>query len=65
MGFCRQEYLRELPFPSPGGLPDPGIKPASPALAGRFFVTEPPGKPGKWKEEWQKAEQVAEGRKMQ
>ena len=34
-----------LPFPSPGDLPDPGITPASPALAGGFFTTEPPGKP--------------------
>ena len=34
-----------LPFPSPGLLPDPGIKPTSLALAGRFFTTEPPGKP--------------------
>ena len=32
MGFPRQEYWSELPFPSPGDLPDPGIKPASPAL---------------------------------
>ena len=32
MGFLRQEYWSELPFPSSGGLPDPGIKPASPAL---------------------------------
>ena len=44
MGFPKQEYLRGLPFSSPGDLPDPGIKPASPALAGRFFTTEPPGK---------------------
>ena len=43
-GFSRQEYWSGLPFPSPGGLPDPGIKPASPALAGRFFTAEPPGK---------------------
>ena len=43
MGFPREEYWRGLPFPSPGDLP-PGIKPASPALAGRFFTTEPPGK---------------------
>ena len=28
----------------PGDLPDPGIKPMSPTLAGRFFTTEPPGK---------------------
>ena len=45
MGFLRQEYWNGLPFPSPGDLPDPGIKPASPALAGRFFITEPPEKP--------------------
>ena len=32
-------------FPSPGDLPDPGIKPVSPALAAGFFTTEPPGKP--------------------
>ena len=36
--FSRQEYLSGLPFPSPGDLPYPGIKPASPALAGRFFT---------------------------
>ena len=45
IGFSRQEYLCGLPFPSPGNLPNPGIKPASPALAGGFFTTEPPGKP--------------------
>ena len=47
MGFSRQEYWRRLPFPPPGDLPDPGIEPtspASPALAGEFFTTEPPGK---------------------
>ena len=43
--FPRQEYWSGLPFPSPGDLPDPGIKLISPALAGRFFTTEPPGKP--------------------
>ena len=32
MGFSRQEYWSGLPFPSPGGVPDPGIKPRSPAL---------------------------------
>ena len=40
MGFSRQEYCSGLPFPSPGDLPDPGIKPESPAaptLAGGFF----------------------------
>ena len=48
MGFSRQEYWSGLPFPSPGDFPDPGIKPTSlvyPALTGRFFTTEPPGKP--------------------
>ena len=34
MEFSRQEYWSELPFPSPGDLPDPGIKPTSPALTG-------------------------------
>ena len=45
MGFPRQEYRSGLPFPSPGDLPNPGIKLSSPALAGRFITTEPPGKP--------------------
>ena len=45
MEFSRQEYRSGLPFPSPGDFPNPGIKPASPVLAGRFFTTEPPGKP--------------------
>ena len=45
MGFSRQGYWSELPFPSPGELPDPGIQPESPALAGGFFTTGPPGKP--------------------
>ena len=39
MAFSRQEYCSEVPFPLPGHLPDPGIKPASPALAGGFFIT--------------------------
>ena len=45
MGFLRQEYWSGLPFPSPGDLPNPGIKPLSSALAGGFFAAEPPGKP--------------------
>ena len=40
MGFSWQEYWNRLPFPSPGDLPDPGIEPASPALASRFFTNE-------------------------
>ena len=44
--FPRQEYWTQLPFPSPGDLPSSGIKLTSSALqAGRFFTTEPPGKP--------------------
>ena len=38
MGFSRQEYWNGLPFPPPGNLPDPGIEPTSPALAGRFLI---------------------------
>ena len=48
MGFSRQECWSVLPFPFPGDLPNPGIKPmshVSPTLAGGFFSTEPPGKP--------------------
>ena len=44
MGFSRQEYCHQLPFPSPGDLPNPGIKPASPALQSDSLPTEPPGK---------------------
>ena len=44
MGFSGQEYWSGLPFPSPGALPNAEIKPASPALAGGFFATEPLGK---------------------
>ena len=44
-GFLRQEYWSGLPFPFPGDLPGPGIKPVSPALAGGFFTVEPSGKP--------------------
>ena len=42
MGFSRQEYWSGLPFSPPGNLP------ASPALVGRFFITEPPGRPSTW-----------------
>ena len=45
MGFPRQQYWSQLPFPPPGDLPDPGIEPASPAFAGIFFIVEPLGKP--------------------
>ena len=39
MGFSRQEYWGGLPFPSPGDLLRPEMKPTPPALAGRFFTT--------------------------
>ena len=42
-GFSRQDYWSGLPFPSPGHIPKPGIEPMFPALADRFFITEPPG----------------------
>ena len=44
MGFSRQENWGGLPFPLSGDLPDPGVKPASPVLAGGFFTIEQPGK---------------------
>ena len=45
IGFSMQEYWSGLPFPSPGDLPDPGIKPGSPALEADALTSEPPGKP--------------------
>ena len=51
MRFSRQEYWSGLPFPSPGDLPNAGIKPVSltsPILAGGVFTTAPPGKPLRW-----------------
>ena len=63
MGFPRQEYWKGLPFPSLGYLPDPGMEPMSPVLAGRFFTTEAHATPvrgilffnlskGWWEEQW-------------
>ena len=48
MAFSRQEYYSGYSFPSPGIKPDLGVEPMSlisPQLAGRFFTTEPPGRP--------------------
>ena len=45
MGFSRQELLEWVAFPPPGDLPNPGLEPASSALADGFLTTEPPGKP--------------------
>ena len=44
MRFSRQEYWTELPFPSPGDLPDQGIEPRSPTLQADTLPSEPPGK---------------------
>ena len=45
MDFSRQAYWSGLPFPSPGDLPDPGIKSRSPALQADALSSEPPEKP--------------------
>ena len=45
MEFSRPEYHSEWPFPSPGDLPDPGIKPRSPALQADSLLSESPEKP--------------------
>ena len=45
MGFSRQEHWSRSPFPSPGGLSEPGMETASPAWAGGFFTAQPAGKP--------------------
>ena len=47
MEFSRQEYWSELPCPSPGDLPDPGIEPGSPVLQVNSLPTEPTGKPNR------------------
>ena len=46
VGLSRQEHWSGLPFPSPGGLPDPGIDPASLALAGDSLPLSHQGSPG-------------------
>ena len=45
MEFPRQEYWSGLPFPSPGDLPNSGIRPMSPALQVDSLLTEPREKP--------------------
>ena len=45
MGFSRQEYWSGVPCPPPEDLPNPGIKPWSPALQVSSLPSEPPGKP--------------------
>ena len=51
MGFSKQEYWSGLPFPFPGHLPNPEIKPRSLTLEADTLVSEPLGKPGRWKGE--------------
>ena len=43
MGFSRRAYWSGVPFPSPGDLPNPGIKPRSPAFQADALTSEPPG----------------------
>ena len=45
MDFSKQEKWSGLPFPPSVDITDPGIEAVTPALAGRFFTTEPPGSP--------------------
>ena len=45
MGFLRQKYWNELPFPSPEDIPSSGMEPRSPALQADSLPSEPPGKP--------------------
>ena len=54
MGFSRQEYWSGLPVPSPGDLPDPGIKPRFPGLQADALTSEPPGKSKKIKKKKKK-----------
>ena len=59
-GSSRQEYWSGPLFPSPGDLPDPGLETASlvsPALSGRFFITEPlfTRNAQSWRRKWQPA----------
>ena len=51
MEFSRQEYWSCLPFPSPGDLPNPGIKPGSPALQADALLSELSRKPSRMREE--------------
>ena len=44
-GISQARVMERVPFPSPGDLPDPGMEPVSPALAGGFFTSESQGKP--------------------
>ena len=56
MGFSRQEYWSGLPFPLPGDLPDPGIKPRSPALQADCLSPESLGGEPKYSLLWNSGE---------
>ena len=58
MGFSRQEHWSGLPFPSPGDLPNPGIKPGSPTLWADSLPSEPLGKPLLEHEDWSQITRV-------
>ena len=58
IGFCRQEYWSGLPFSSLGDLPDPGIKPGSPALHADYLSSEPPGKRDEPNRGFRKADEI-------
>ena len=58
VGFPRQEYWSGLPFPSLWDLPNSGMEPVPPVLAGGFFTTESPGKPLKGSEKWSESHSV-------
>ena len=59
MRFSRQEYWSGLPFPSPGDLPDPGIRPGYPALQADSLPSEPLGKPSVEKDAEKKGNRLA------
>ena len=58
MGFSRQKYWSGLPFPSPGNLPNTGVKPGSPALRADSLPFEPSGKPRKGREDSKSARKI-------
>ena len=64
MWFPRQENWCWLSLPFPGDFPNPGIESTSPALAGSFFTTEPPGKPKAYMLELQWAKKLKKKKKV-
>ena len=63
MGLSRHEYWSGLPFPFPGDLQDPGIKPGFPALQSDTLTSEPPGKPQKRKDDLNRSRLPFEARR--